>query len=61
MHSPAELCELFLNVGKGVGECIAPVRARGSFGEDALALEFERLTEAGTLGGGAGCLLGFGL
>ena len=60
MHCPAELCELFLNIGKGVGKCAAPVGTGGSFGEDALTLEFERLTEACALGGDGGCLLSFG-
>ena len=43
MDGPAELGELFLNIGQCIGQCGAPVRAGCALGEDAFALEFECL------------------
>ncbi len=61
MDGPAEFGELFFNVGERVGESGAAVRAGGAFGEDAFALQFERLAMtflSGFIkieGTGAGC------
>ena len=40
---PAQLCELFFDIGERVLKCGAPVGAGSPLGENPLALEFQRL------------------
>jgi len=50
VDGPAEFGELFLDIGKCVGERGAAMRVGGALGEDALALELERLALALAVG-----------